>query len=106
MQIKGEHLLAQNFILFVRQNGEGLSARKREMFFAPLSGAETKNLEDHVNAEFADYYNTHKTAWYWNRLKAGRVADRTKKRAAKRRPAFLNELHFCAIGHSCAGSAR
>lgn len=54
--------LAENFILFVRQNGGKLSASKREKFFAAMSDAEIKNLEDYVNAEFADFDNTYKIA--------------------------------------------
>jgi len=54
--------LAQNFIRFVRQNGGELSARKREKFFAPLSDVEIRNLEDYVNAEFADFDRTYKVA--------------------------------------------
>jgi hypothetical protein len=54
--------LAQNFIRFVRQNGGELSAREREKFFAPLSDVEIRNLEDYVNAEFADFDRTYKVA--------------------------------------------
>ena len=54
--------VAQNFILFVRQNGGTLSTRKREKFFDQLSDVEIRNLEGYVNAEFADFDETYKTA--------------------------------------------
>lgn len=54
--------LAQNFILFVRQNGGTLSARKRDKFFAQLSDVEIRNLEEYVSTEFAEFDNTYKIA--------------------------------------------
>jgi hypothetical protein len=54
--------LAQNFILFVRQNGGTLSARKRDKFFAQLSAVEIRNLEEYVSTEFAEFDNTYKIA--------------------------------------------
>jgi hypothetical protein len=54
--------MAQNFILFVRQNNGQLAARKREKFFASLTGSELADLEEIVNEEFEEFDNTYKIA--------------------------------------------
>ncbi len=61
-EVEMPNRLAQNFILFVRQNAGKLSARKREQFFAPLSDSEQNNLEEIVNGEFEDFDGTYKIA--------------------------------------------
>ncbi len=53
--------LAQNFILFVRQNNGQLSTGKRERFFASLTESELVDLEEIVNEEVEEFDDTYKT---------------------------------------------
>lgn len=54
--------LAQNFILFVRQNNGHLSARKREKFFVSLTEYELVDLERIVDEEFSEFDKAYKIA--------------------------------------------
>lgn len=57
--------LAQNFILFVRQNNGQLSTGKRERFFASLTESELVDLEEIVNEEFEEFDDTYQDYDWW-----------------------------------------